>query len=81
MKNWKGYNMSKGKICQPRLIAQSRYCSVTGCPDCKMYHLHVGPFSLRLKHEVFEDICETLLEIYRGHHLQNSSAGPGMRSH
>ncbi len=73
--------MKKEKSCQPVLVGQSRYCSVTGCPDCNMYHLHVGPFSLRLKYEVFDDICETLIEIYRSHHMHNSPGKLRMRSH
>ena len=67
--------MNKHKGCQTVIIAQSRFCSVTECTECGMYHLHIGPFSVRLKREVFEDICETLIKIYSEQWRQKMSGG------
>ena len=57
--------MSQHSTCQTVTVGQSEYCSITQCPDCRMYHLHIGPLSLRLREEVFENICGTLSSIYR----------------
>ena len=58
--------MSQHEACQTLTVGQSEYCSITKCPDCRTYHLHIGPLSLRLREEVFESICGALSSVYRG---------------
>lgn len=57
--------MKSHVACQTTVVARSEYCFVTQCPECDMFHIHIGPMSLRLKSEVFEGICETLFSIFQ----------------
>lgn len=67
--------MSQHNSCETILLGQSGVCSVTQCPECNLFHLHVGPMSLRLNAKVFESVCQTLTAIYleRGGHKKNFS--------
>jgi hypothetical protein len=56
--------MKNHTACETVLLGQTRYCNISHCPECKMYHLHVGPVSLHLKEDVFDSICELLSDIY-----------------
>ena len=46
-----------------------------------MYHLHIGPLSLRLREEVFENICGALSSIYREHYGHKEHAKMSVHSH
>ncbi len=73
--------MNQHDTCKTLTVVQSEYCSVTRCPDCGMYHLHVGPLSLRLREEVFTSICAALSSIHRGHYGHNEHLNMSVRSH
>ena len=55
--------MNKDPRCEPEIIVEARYCTVLNCPHCHTYFLQIGPMSLRLKEEVFINICQTLTGI------------------
>ena len=57
--------------CDTQVLAQSRSCTVQVCTDCGLYHVHMGPVSLRLTRPLFEGLCRTLAE------LHNASPVPG----
>jgi len=67
--------------CENEMIAQSRCCCITRCVDCRTYQLHVGPVSLRLKAEAFEEFCETIAELYSRQATHPVSGKTGLRSH
>lgn len=73
--------MIKHEACQTLTVGQSEYCSITRCPDCRTYHLHIGPLSLRLREEVFENICAALSSIYREHYGHKERFDLSMRNH
>ena len=73
--------MSQHETCQTVTVGQSEYCSITRCPDCRAYHLHIGPLSLRLREEVFESICAALSSIYREHYGHKERMNISMQSH
>lgn len=73
--------MNQHDACQTLTVGQSEYCSITRCPDCRTYHLHIGPLSLRLREEVFENICGALSSIYRDHYGHKERMDLSMRSH
>jgi hypothetical protein len=73
--------MKKHSSCETRIIAQSKSCCITLCEGCQSYHLHIGPISLRLKAEAFEDICETLVDFYRASGQVSGSGAYRMHSH
>lgn len=73
--------MSQHEACQTLTVGQSEYCSITRCPDCRTYHLHIGPLSLRLREEVFENICGALSSVYREHYGHKERMDISMRSH
>ena len=56
--------MKNHNICETIMIGQSKFCSVSQCPDCNVYHLHMGPISIRLRQDVFNGLCEMLMNIY-----------------
>ena len=56
--------MKNHTTCENILLGQTRFCNISHCPDCKIYHLHVGPVSLHLKENVFDSVCELLTDIY-----------------
>jgi len=51
-------------LCETEILAKSRFCVIARCTGCHSYHLHLGAVSLRLREEVFRDICETLARVY-----------------
>ena len=53
--------MSVHDICETEIISESPSCTVTRCSNCKTYHLHIGPVSLRLKQDMFINISNTIL--------------------
>ncbi len=53
--------MSEHKTCKTEIISESSACTITRCKSCNTYHLHIGPMSLRLKEEVFNDLSNTIL--------------------
>ena len=73
--------MSQHTTCQTVTVGQSEYCSITQCPDCRMYHLHIGPLSLRLREEVFENICGAFSSIYREHYGHKQPPNVNIHSH
>ena len=73
--------MSKHTACPTVTVEESEYCSITRCPDCGMYHLHIGPLSLRLREEVFDNVCMTLSAVYREHCVQRERVNLRMHSH
>ncbi len=56
--------MKNHNVCETVLLGRTRYCNISHCPECKMYHLHIGPASLHLKEDIFYNICELLTDIY-----------------
>ena len=52
--------MNRDSRCEPETVVESRYCTVLGCPHCHTYFLQIGPMSLRLREDVFINICQTL---------------------
>lgn len=73
--------MSHHNACETVVVGQSRYCSITQCPECRMFHVHIGPLSLRLKQEVFEDVCEMLVEAYMDQKDYKEHAKVSMLNH
>ena len=55
--------MKKDSRCEPEIVVETNYCTVLGCPHCHTYFLQIGPMSLRLKEEVFINICQALAGI------------------
>lgn len=72
--------MNARTACQTLPVGQSEYCSVTQCPDCRTHHLHIGPLSLRLREEVFENICAAFTCVYRERHGHKEQMSRSMRS-
>ena len=56
--------MKNHTACETIILGQTQYCNISHCPECKMYHLHIGPVSLHLKETVFDSVCELLSDIY-----------------
>ena len=52
--------------CDNQLLARGQNCSVTYCEDCKVYHLHVGPVSMRLEAHMFADMSQTVEQVIPG---------------
>ena len=73
--------MSQHEACQTLTVGQSEYCSITKCPDCRTYHLHIGPLSLRLREEVFESIWGALSSVYREQYGHKEQMNMSMHSH
>jgi hypothetical protein len=46
--------------CSVEVIASGPHGEVHVCRDCGAVHLHIGPFSLRLRADVYRSVCETL---------------------
>ena len=47
----------RGGACAPRALAQGAVGQVLWCEHCRQVHLQVGPLTLRLTHEAFEDLA------------------------
>lgn len=73
--------MTQHTACHTLPVGQSEYCSITQCPDCRMFHLHLGPLSLRLREEVFENICATLSGVHRERHRRKEQVELRPHSH
>ena len=52
--------MKNHKVCRSELVAQSAFGSVTVCPDCNLYHLHIGPMSFRMEADIFQSIAQMM---------------------
>ena len=50
--------------CETVLLGRSRYCNISHCPECGIYHLHIGMISLHLKESVFNSLCDLLVNIH-----------------
>lgn len=61
--------------CESELVVQGEYGSVTRCPHCNLYHLHIGPMSFRLEGEIFESVCAMLVR----YALSTDRGGPCRR--
>lgn len=68
-------------ICTSEVVAQGKFSSVTICSECNLYHLHIGPMSFRLEADVFESVCQMLVEFYLNRKMQNEVAGETVFKH
>jgi len=50
--------------CETEILAKSKFCMIAHCRACNSFHLHFGAISLRLREEIFRDICETMAGVY-----------------
>lgn len=73
--------MKNHTACKTLTLASSEFCTINQCPDCDMYHLHIGPVSIRLRSDVFDNICETLLNVYQHKYARGESNSQSLRSH
>jgi hypothetical protein len=46
--------------CHPQTLISTRTSDVQFCEDCGMYHLNMGPLTLRLNQEYFTDLANDL---------------------
>ncbi len=56
--------MKNHKTCRSELVAQSAFGSITVCPDCNLYHLHIGPMSFRMEADVFQSVGQMIVEYF-----------------
>ncbi len=49
--------MKNHRTCRSEVVAQGTFGSVTVCPDCGVYHLHIGPMSFRMEADVFHGVA------------------------
>lgn len=56
--------MHDEELCETEVLAKSRFCVIARCTGCRSFHVHLGAVSLRLREEIFCDICETLAKVY-----------------
>lgn len=54
--------MDNHRVCRTESVAEGKFCSVTICPDCQLYNLHVGPMSFRMAPEIFNGLCEMFFD-------------------
>ena len=73
--------MKDHAACKTTILGKSQFCSVTRCAECNLVHLHVGPLSIRLRNDVFTDLCETLMEIYEEQYPRHKHMNMSMHSH
>ena len=59
-----GNQMKNHKTCRSELVAQSSFSSITVCPDCNIYHLHIGPMSFRMEADVFQSVGQMIVEYF-----------------
>lgn len=55
--------MDNQSACTSELIANNGFSSITVCPKCEVYHLHIGPMSFRLDAEMFESFSEMMTKL------------------
>lgn len=56
--------MHEDDVCETEILARSQFCMIARCRGCRSFHLHFGAISLRLREEIFRDICETMAGVY-----------------
>lgn len=61
---YSGISMKNHKTCRSELVAQSTFSSITVCPDCNLYHLHIGPMSFRMEADIFQSVAEMIAGCY-----------------
>lgn len=54
--------MSSKEPCQPLQLASNLCCEVVCCPQCHAVHLHIGPISLKLPLNAFQEVSSALAE-------------------
>jgi hypothetical protein len=52
--------MKTDEPCRPVHLAGENCCDVSYCPQCKTFHLRIGPLSVRLPRVVFDEVVTTL---------------------
>ena len=52
------------KTCIVKTIAEGPFTSVTSCEVCNAINLHIGPMSFRMEEEIYESLCQMILENY-----------------
>lgn len=55
--------MANRSPCQSETIAEANGCVIQKCSDCGVYHLHVGPVTLRLRPEIFDNLCTLMARL------------------
>jgi hypothetical protein len=50
--------------CTVKTLAKGPFTSVTSCEGCNSFTLHIGPMSFRMEHEIYESLCQMILEDY-----------------
>lgn len=73
--------MSEAKKCRSELVAESKFSSITVCPDCNLYHLHIGPMSFRLEAEIFESFCNMIVHFCLRHDARVEEQKPHTYKH
>jgi hypothetical protein len=51
---------TENEPCETEVLARSQFCIISRCKGCKTFHLHLGAVSVRLREEMFGDLCGTL---------------------
>lgn len=49
--------MDTSTPCQPFDLAANECCGIALCPQCQVFHLRIGPLSLKLAPHVFQAVC------------------------
>lgn len=73
--------MNKNVNCISEVVVQGKFSSVTLCPECNLYYIHIGPMSFRLEADVFENVCEMFAEFYLSRQLQKEITGKAVFKH
>lgn len=62
----KGFSMGAHEFnnCFVKTIAKGPFTSVTSCEGCNAFTLHIGPMSFRMEEEIYESLCQMILENY-----------------
>lgn len=62
----KGFSMGAHEFnnCFVKIIAKGPFTSVTSCEGCNSFTLHIGPMSFRMEEEIYESLCQMILENY-----------------
>lgn len=71
--------MHEDGVCETEILARSHFCMIARCRGCRSFHLHFGAVSLRLREEIFRDICETMAGVYL--RTTEAAADPPGRNH
>ncbi len=73
--------MSEQAKCNNELVIEGRFCSVTVCSKCNAFQLNIGPMSFRMEAEIFENLCEMILELCVGRAAFPSTTRENLRKH